>query len=279
MLRGSCLFGRHTSNDVQLQSVHASRQHAIIQWQNSHERTDEGGYWLIDLGSSNGSYVNGRRVSKPIRLKPGDMLDLGGIRMAFQVSDEAEISDNTMPDETPQELPKHACWLMVADIVGSTALSEGMESEEASQFFGTWFKNCRALIESQGGHMNHYFGDGFLSSWKDSGPVGRNIIHTLLQFAHRQATQLPAFRVVLHYGTVVLGHESSVTAQTLHGTSVNYVVRMEKLAAELGEQVLISADAAEKLFCPTSHQHHANLNGFEGDHVFYVPDLGALAIH
>ena len=48
-LRGNCSLGRSPKSGVVLESPKASRRHAIINLQNVGE------FWLIDLGSSNGS--------------------------------------------------------------------------------------------------------------------------------------------------------------------------------------------------------------------------------
>jgi len=62
-------LGRDHSNRVQLHDTEVSRQHAEI-------RHEEDGFVLVDLGSSNGTFVNGRRIERH-RLASGDHLQLG----------------------------------------------------------------------------------------------------------------------------------------------------------------------------------------------------------
>ena len=50
-IRGSCSLGRSESNQITLRDDTVSRRHAVIQPQGEHE------YWLVDFGSSNGTYV------------------------------------------------------------------------------------------------------------------------------------------------------------------------------------------------------------------------------
>src|SRR5208282_5932909 len=66
----------HPSNDVVLDDTTVSRRHATI-------TRKPGGFELADLGSTNGTYVNGGRVRKPIALKGGDEIKFGSVRMAF----------------------------------------------------------------------------------------------------------------------------------------------------------------------------------------------------
>ncbi len=69
-------IGSHPSNDVVLDDTTVSRRHATI------TRTP-GGFELADLGSTNGTFVNGRQVRKPIALKSGDEIKFGAARFAF----------------------------------------------------------------------------------------------------------------------------------------------------------------------------------------------------
>lgn len=64
------VMGRDVSNDIVVGDSEISRQHARI------SRTP-GGYVLEDLGSTNGTYVNGERLAAPQVLNPGDMIGLG----------------------------------------------------------------------------------------------------------------------------------------------------------------------------------------------------------
>ncbi len=77
-LSGTAVIGRDPSNAVPLDRDNtASRRHAQI--------SDAGGaYQLQDLGSSNGTLVNGARVSE-IVLNPGDEVAIGGTRFRFEV--------------------------------------------------------------------------------------------------------------------------------------------------------------------------------------------------
>src|SRR5713226_2665748 len=72
-LSGGHLFqiGRSDKNHVVLPDDLASRHHAMLQ------RSEEGQFYITDLGSSNGTFVNGARVSAPVILRPGDRVSIG----------------------------------------------------------------------------------------------------------------------------------------------------------------------------------------------------------
>src|SRR6202030_287030 len=69
-------IGSHPSNDVVIDDTTVSRRHATIT-----RKPD--GFELADLGSTNGTFVNGRQVRKPITVKSGDEIKFGSARFAF----------------------------------------------------------------------------------------------------------------------------------------------------------------------------------------------------
>jgi hypothetical protein len=71
-------LGRSSRCDVVLDDPNVSRQHA--------ELRPRGGSWVLtDLGSTNGSSVNGRRIDAPTVIKPGDELELGTSVLTFEL--------------------------------------------------------------------------------------------------------------------------------------------------------------------------------------------------
>jgi pSer/pThr/pTyr-binding forkhead associated (FHA) protein len=71
-------LGRSSRCDVVLDDANVSRQHA--------ELRPRGGSWVLtDLGSTNGSSVNGRRIDAPTVVKPGDEIELGSLAMTFEL--------------------------------------------------------------------------------------------------------------------------------------------------------------------------------------------------
>ena len=57
-LHENCSIGRGDQNDCALSDQLASRRHAVVQRQGDNE------YWLVDYGSRNGTYLNGRRIAR-----------------------------------------------------------------------------------------------------------------------------------------------------------------------------------------------------------------------
>jgi len=64
------IIGRDASNSVAINDAEISRKHSRLSFQG-------GKYVLEDLGSTNGTFVNGQRLAGPVVLKPGDVVSLG----------------------------------------------------------------------------------------------------------------------------------------------------------------------------------------------------------
>lgn len=73
----SWTIGRSPDNSIVLPDRWASRNHAQLR------ATDVGEFFLIDLGSGNGSVVNGERVTMPVALKDGDLITIGHSQLEF----------------------------------------------------------------------------------------------------------------------------------------------------------------------------------------------------
>jgi pSer/pThr/pTyr-binding forkhead associated (FHA) protein len=71
-------IGRGAQNDLTLEDDHfASARHARFE-----PRRD--GVWVSDSGSTNGTYVNGTRLSESRRLAPGDVIRVGSTDLRFE---------------------------------------------------------------------------------------------------------------------------------------------------------------------------------------------------
>jgi hypothetical protein len=70
--------GRGPQNDLPLdKDDFASTKHARFE-----PRRD--GVWVEDVGSTNGTYVNGARLSEPRRLRPGDVVRIGQTDLRYE---------------------------------------------------------------------------------------------------------------------------------------------------------------------------------------------------
>lgn len=69
-------LGRAPDCDLVLDEDTVSSHHARIDWRHDHAE-------LADLGSSNGTFVNGKKVSGGLRLADNDAIDFGAVQVFF----------------------------------------------------------------------------------------------------------------------------------------------------------------------------------------------------
>jgi pSer/pThr/pTyr-binding forkhead associated (FHA) protein len=71
----SVVLGRSREADVRVADVNVSRRHAEL-------RQEGAGYWIVDLGSTNGLEVNGKRTDRS-RVRDGDRITMGSTEIVF----------------------------------------------------------------------------------------------------------------------------------------------------------------------------------------------------
>jgi hypothetical protein len=70
------VIGRSKDADIQVEDPNVSRRHAEV-------RQEGAAYWVVDLDSTNGTEVNGRRL-KRAKLRPGDTITVGSTELVFR---------------------------------------------------------------------------------------------------------------------------------------------------------------------------------------------------
>jgi pSer/pThr/pTyr-binding forkhead associated (FHA) protein len=68
--KNELIIGREQTADITISDPEISRRHARLFFQN-------GGYIIEDLGSTNGTFVNGQKISGPYLLRPGEVVNFG----------------------------------------------------------------------------------------------------------------------------------------------------------------------------------------------------------
>lgn len=267
-LHGNCSIGRATLNTVVIDSPKVSRLHSVIYVE------ENGAFWLIDLGSSNGTLLNKRRIHEPVRLRHQDEINVGGNVFIFhQPRAKPSVELNlAKPFLTLQEVENIECWLLVADIKNFTTLSRSLVSAQLATLVSSWLGGCKTIIEGHRGTVNKYLGDGLLAYWRDEPTAAEDVASGVTALKEAQLSDQPPFRFVVHFGPVAIGGVPSTREETLIGSEVNLVFRLEKLLASLGEPCGISeaarANLGEMLPCRLLGEYE--LKGFDRKHSLFA---------
>src|SRR4051812_2629362 len=113
---GNCRIGRDAQNTVVLNGDKVSRNHALVQ------RTHSGRFLLFDLGSRNGTVLNGRRLAAPVELHNGDVIQIGNFTLQFSRSASTLEWSNRQASDTIVDVSTRSMVVLVADIHNFTGL-------------------------------------------------------------------------------------------------------------------------------------------------------------
>lgn len=157
------------------------------------------------------------------------------------------------------EAIRAAIWL--SDMRGFTALSERLPPQALIDRLNVYFGCQVPAILDHGGEVLKFMGDGLLAIFPiagdaDAGKICRTALVCAQEFRKRIA-ELPApaegespirFGLALHVGEVMYGNIGGGNRLdfTSIGPAVNLAARLEKVAAKLGETIVLSADFARQ---------------------------------
>lgn len=82
-LKAHMLIGRAAENDLVLADASVSNEHAQV-------LVEDGSYFLSDLGSTNGTFVNGEQLTAPRILVAGDQVQFGRASFTFDLEEEGQ---------------------------------------------------------------------------------------------------------------------------------------------------------------------------------------------
>jgi adenylate cyclase len=230
-----------------------SRQHALIRQQGADE------FVVIDLGSSNGTYINSQLVVAPTTLKHGDELVVGSVLMRFSYPEQIQISQSAkskpLESRTMMGIRVSTVVVLVCDIRSFTKLSELLSPEELARFLGVWFRNVSEEISSHEGLVDKYIGDAFMAYWtvdqknpQHAPRLAVQVGYKLLQMAAE--IELPTNEmkfevgVGINQGVVASGNVggSSQRDSSIMGDAVNIAFRLESACKETGCPLILGHD-------------------------------------
>jgi adenylate cyclase len=166
----SWAIGRGDGCPVLLDSRSVSRLHALIQ------RKDAGDFQVVDLGSRNGSFLNGRRVSTPALLRDSDRLLFGDQELVFRTRAPVGAAlSGTMADSrnapTTALHSSRLATILVVDIRDYTPLARTVSEGLLSQTIGTWFLRAGHIVQRLGSWAQKYIGDAVMAVWVHDDPA------------------------------------------------------------------------------------------------------------
>jgi adenylate cyclase len=283
----SWAIGRRDGCAVKLDSRSVSRLHALIQ------RRDNGELALVDLGSRNGSFVNGSRVSFPVPLKDEDKILLGDQALIFYNPAHSEpmlgASGREITDDPTTQMHSHALsTILVVDIRDFTPLARSLSEALLSQTIGTWFLRSGQIAQRLGSWAQRYIGDAVMAVWVHgkAEQAGADILRVLRAVNEIHAATAEISRTLelgaplrigagVNTGPAILGGAEF----TALGDTVNAAFRLESATKGIGLGVAVG----ERTYLEMTPQTQAcfvrrevELKGYDGASVAWAISFDSL---
>ncbi|MFZ4763635.1 MAG: FHA domain-containing protein [Roseimicrobium sp.] len=251
------LIGRSEEATIRINDTGVSRQHATIRREGVH-------YWLVDLGSANGCYVNDVSLTTARVLRDGDRVQIGSCIFLFDQSDSAISStgDATMLGMKTQVLKRalapvksQQVTLFVGDLKGFTHLSSQVGAEQVADLLREWYADCNAIMKRTGAMIDKFIGDCVFAYWPGTeADIRAKAVDAArsLRLAEADAATptrkllrdtkniVLDCRIGLHLGEVAIGSMGK-GINTALGDAVNLAFRIEGLTRAVNKPVLASA--------------------------------------
>lgn len=261
---------------------------------------DTGDFYLIDLGSRNGSFVNGRRVSIPVILHHGDRLTFGQTELIFYCPSRRSALEEDGDDDdftvTEALRVRSLISVMVVDIRNFTVLTRQLDEKLLSELMGTWFRQSGEIIRERGSWVDKYIGDAVMAVWfHNKQKVNCDEVTGILQALDdlHQLTEELSDRYPLPFrmrigagvntGYAMVGDTGSRDRPdyTALGDTVNAAFRLESCTKEIGADIalgettyqpLSSSTLSQRLF----EQYTVHLKGYDTPTLTYISTFANL---
>lgn len=275
--------GRGDDNNFVLSDRWISRNHAMLQC------TETGDFYLIDLGSRNGSFVNGRRVSIPVTLRNGDQLMFGQTELEFHSPSDTRNRDRDYSQPASSETltstlhVRRLMSVMVVDIRDFTVLTRQLDEKILSAVIGTWFRQSGNIIRKSGSWVDKYIGDAVMAIWfhghkgvsKDEAMNVLQAVSDLHRMTASLSSQYPLpfplrIGTGVNTGYAMVGNTGSGDRPdyTAIGDTVNAAFRLESATKQIGLDIALGEDTYSYLEQLGYNnlgfkQHIVSLKGYE----------------
>jgi adenylate cyclase len=296
LVNGNCwTVGRGDDNQFVVKDRCISRNHAMIQL------TDAGDRYLIDLGSSNGTFVNGRRVNIPVTIHDGDTITFGQTEFEFHCPKGTEtlgIDSETTIDGTVTSILhlRKLMSVMVVDMRNFTILTRQTNENLLSEVMSTWFRNAGAIIRNRGSWVDKYIGDALMALWFHNGETvtKQEIMNILLalddlnQMTKELSQHYPLpfelkIGAGINTGHAMIGNAGSGDQPdyTALGDTVNAAFRLEAITKELNAEIALGASTYRYL-APLLGKHRVfkecsvELKGYDAPAIVHATNFGPL---
>lgn len=267
------IIGRSSRADIIIHSDYVSGRHAEL-------APEKNGFCIIDLGSTNGTTVNGKSLSTdPIFLNDGDLIQFanGAVCLSYRtnagnirtISQDSKPVESASPDiGVGSQFPKGTVTFMFTDMADSTPLVQRLGDLRARKVVHHHDQLIKNEINRYDGHVVKEQGDGFMvafASARSAVMCASSIQRALASFRHQNPKFPVNVRIGLNTGEAVSDNND------YFGQSVILAARISS-SAEAGE--ILTSTLTRQLTAAAGDisfdgGHELTLKGLTGTHRVY----------
>jgi adenylate cyclase len=249
------LIGRSEEATIRVADGGISRQHATIRREGVH-------YWLVDLGSANGSYVNDVALTTARVLRDGDRLQFGNAIFLFDQTDSGAVGHETANLGNKTQVLRRStvpvksqlATLLVGDLKGFTLMSSQLSPDQVADLLREWYADCNAIMKQYGATIDKFIGDCVFAYWHGiEADIRTKAVQAARALREAEASIATPMRVMLkekknivldcrvglHLGEVAIGAMGK-GINTALGDAVNIAFRIEGLTRQVDKPILVS---------------------------------------
>lgn len=230
-LTGDCHIGRVEGNEIVNPDSRISRRHAVIQRQGQR-------FVLVDLGSTNGTFLNDTRIFTARKLHHRDVILVGSLRYIFNQPSLTVVSTvGESGTHTVVAVGKTNCWMVL------------VAPPEPPDFAAVaWAEQMRKELAGGGAGLKRVRGSTFFAHWRE-GRIAPADLGQLLLALGRQSCPAHA-RIAVHFGSVRVGPGPNPGEENILGPEATFAHKLDTTAASLAVNFLLTEAAAQALGAP-----------------------------
>lgn len=254
--KDSLTIGRDLKNEITLKDLNVSRLHATI-------TTIENKVSIVDDSSTNGTFVNSKKIEGTQKLRDGDVIEIGGSILTIKVMPDEDVTKIGASEDYHRSrsmtamLKKISISTMVFSIKNVKELEEKLQEKEVINLENTLLKCISGLVETNKGEVVSKEKFSLVAVWKDEEAKAKQLadlaIKTLKQsytFSKSQSLAVNGSELVLEVSSAAATSEGAVRVDELKIENENVemiekTVILSKLASQLNKEVVVNGVMSE----------------------------------
>ncbi len=236
----SFLIGRSVQCDLELSDSQVSRTHISL------TPDPLGNWWLIDLGSTNGTFLNFRKVQQSTILKNGDRIQIAKKNFFFQCSTDNIAKDLLhIPLEEEKLLLDYKDYLFMAiRIYGTSRTSENYNEEYIQKILPNWQSSLEKEALRHDGEIALPSAYAPIIAFEKNNESAKQVLKFLSWITEEKLTKELDYQIVIHHGKMSLGDTAPNGYEKLIGRDIHFCQALSESTRNIGHRMLLTKESA-----------------------------------